>query len=166
MQYKHARSQVVNLLRAAVEPSLDLAIRQQAAIMFKQLCATEWDPDGTSQLNAQVARRVQQLLLLLLDSCLTLGGSSAAKATAHAQSDDVSDAAEGDCQLHPEDMALVRDNLLTSIVRCAAPCRSQFSLRQQQDVSGCADIVVQSARALVRARQRAEQRWLSAARRQ
>ena len=45
-QFKHARGQVVNLLRGAVEPSLDLAIRQQAAIMFKQLCANEWHPDG------------------------------------------------------------------------------------------------------------------------
>ena len=47
-QYKHARGQVVNLLRAAVEPSLDLAIRQQAAIIFKQLCRSEWDPAGAS----------------------------------------------------------------------------------------------------------------------
>lgn len=46
VQCQHAPEHVVHLLRAAVEPQLDLAVRQQAAITFKHLCKNEWDDEG------------------------------------------------------------------------------------------------------------------------
>lgn len=38
--------QLVNLLRVAVEESLDVGIRQVAAITFKNAVRKDWDPIG------------------------------------------------------------------------------------------------------------------------
>lgn len=38
----------MNLLRVAVEDSLDVGIRQVAAISFKNLVRKDWDPQGAA----------------------------------------------------------------------------------------------------------------------
>lgn len=43
-QSKHARGQVVNLLRVALEDSIDPSVRQVAAISFKNLVRRDWSP--------------------------------------------------------------------------------------------------------------------------
>jgi hypothetical protein len=45
-QFQHEQGQLVNLLRVAVEDSLDVGLRQVAAITFKNLVKQEWDPSG------------------------------------------------------------------------------------------------------------------------
>ncbi|BDA47636.1 Importin-7 [Coccomyxa sp. Obi] len=45
-QFQHVEGQLVNLLRVAVEDSLDVGIRQVAAISFKNLVRKDWDPQG------------------------------------------------------------------------------------------------------------------------
>ena len=42
MQFQHSKGQLVNLLRVAVEPSLDQGTRQAAAITFKNLVRRDW----------------------------------------------------------------------------------------------------------------------------
>lgn len=44
-QAKHARGQVVNLLRVALEDSVDPSVRQVAAISFKNLVRRDWAPN-------------------------------------------------------------------------------------------------------------------------
>ena len=46
LQFQHARGQLVNLLRIAVEPTLTQGVRQVAAISFKNLVKQSWDPAG------------------------------------------------------------------------------------------------------------------------
>ena len=46
LQFQHEQGQLVNLLRVAMEESLDLGLRQVAAIAFKNLVRKEWDPSG------------------------------------------------------------------------------------------------------------------------
>lgn len=46
LQFQHVEGQLVNLLRVAVEDSLDVGIRQVAAISFKNLVRKDWDPQG------------------------------------------------------------------------------------------------------------------------
>lgn len=46
VQHKHARGQVVNLLRVALEDSVDPAVRQVAAISFKNLVKRDWAAEG------------------------------------------------------------------------------------------------------------------------
>lgn len=48
LQFQHAEGQLVNLLRVAVEDSLDVGIRQVAAISFKNLVRKDWDPQGAA----------------------------------------------------------------------------------------------------------------------
>ncbi|CAL5220954.1 g3058 [Coccomyxa viridis] len=43
-QFQHVPGQLVNLLRVAVEDSLDVGIRQVAAITFKNATRKDWDP--------------------------------------------------------------------------------------------------------------------------
>ena len=50
MQFKHVLGQLTALLRVALEPSLDLTLRQVAAITFKNLVKTDWDRQGLHQL--------------------------------------------------------------------------------------------------------------------
>ena len=42
-QYQHSPGQLTNLLRVAVEDSVDAAVRQVAAITFKHLVKADWD---------------------------------------------------------------------------------------------------------------------------
>ena len=46
MQFQHVPGQLVNLLRVAVEDSLDVGIRQVAVITFKNAVKKDWDPLG------------------------------------------------------------------------------------------------------------------------
>ena len=46
LQFQHEQGQLVNLLRVAMEDSLDIGLRQVAAITFKNLVKKEWDPSG------------------------------------------------------------------------------------------------------------------------
>jgi hypothetical protein len=46
VQHKHARGQIVNLLRVALEDSVDPAIRQVAAISFKNAAKRDWEGEG------------------------------------------------------------------------------------------------------------------------
>jgi Importin-beta N-terminal domain len=46
LQYQHSPGQLTNLLRVAVEDSLDAAVRQVAAITFKNLVKADWDAQG------------------------------------------------------------------------------------------------------------------------
>ena len=46
LQFQHVPGQLVNLLRVAVEDSLDVGIRQVAAITFKNATRKDWDPLG------------------------------------------------------------------------------------------------------------------------
>ncbi|EIE23737.1 ARM repeat-containing protein [Coccomyxa subellipsoidea C-169] len=46
-QFQHVKGQLVNLLRVAVEDSLDVGLRQVAAISFKNLVRKDWDPPGS-----------------------------------------------------------------------------------------------------------------------
>lgn len=48
LQCKHARGQVVNLLRVALEDSVDAPVRQVAAISFKNLVKRDWSVEGAS----------------------------------------------------------------------------------------------------------------------
>ena len=43
MQYQHGKGQLVNLLRASVEESIDEGVRQVAAISFKNAVKKGWD---------------------------------------------------------------------------------------------------------------------------
>ncbi len=54
LQSKHARGQIVNLLRVALEDSVDPAVRQVAAISFKNLVKRDWADEGAC--NAVCAR--------------------------------------------------------------------------------------------------------------
>lgn len=45
-QHEAAPGQVVNLLRVAAEPSVDLGVRQVAAISFKNIAKRNWVPDA------------------------------------------------------------------------------------------------------------------------
>jgi len=45
LQHEGDRGQVVNLLRIAAEPSVDLGIRHIAAITFKNTVKRRWDPE-------------------------------------------------------------------------------------------------------------------------
>jgi hypothetical protein len=45
-QHKYARGQIVNLLRVALEESVDPAVRQVAAISFKNLVKRDWEAEG------------------------------------------------------------------------------------------------------------------------
>ena len=47
-QFQHVPGQLVNLLRVAVEDSLDIGLRQVASITFKNLVRKDWDPSGTA----------------------------------------------------------------------------------------------------------------------
>jgi hypothetical protein len=49
-QYQHQPGHMTGLLRVAVEPSLDMAIRQVAAISFKNLVKADWEPFGAALL--------------------------------------------------------------------------------------------------------------------
>lgn len=46
VQYELAPGHVVNLLRVAGEPSVDLGVRQVASISFKQVAKRHWEPNG------------------------------------------------------------------------------------------------------------------------
>ena len=46
VQHKHARGQIINLLRVALEDSVDPAIRQVAAISFKNAAKRDWEGEG------------------------------------------------------------------------------------------------------------------------
>jgi len=46
MQHDAVPGQVVNLLRVAAEDSVDMGIRQQAVIAFKNLVKRSWDVEG------------------------------------------------------------------------------------------------------------------------
>ena len=46
VQFQHVQGQLVNLLRVAVEDSMDIGLRQIAAITFKNLVRKDWDPSG------------------------------------------------------------------------------------------------------------------------
>ena len=46
LQFQHVPGQLVNLLRVAVEDSLDVGIRQVAVITFKNTVKKDWDPLG------------------------------------------------------------------------------------------------------------------------
>ena len=46
VQHDAAPSQAVNLLRVAAEASIDLGVRQQGAIAFKNLVKKSWDVGG------------------------------------------------------------------------------------------------------------------------
>ena len=46
LQHHHAPGQLTNLLRVAVEDSVDAAVRQVAAITFKNLVKVDWTPRG------------------------------------------------------------------------------------------------------------------------
>ena len=46
LQFQHVPGQLVNLLRVAVEDSLDVGIRQVAVITFKNAVKKDWDPLG------------------------------------------------------------------------------------------------------------------------
>lgn len=45
-QHKHARGQVANLLRVALEEGVSPAVRQVAAISFKNLVKRDWEVEG------------------------------------------------------------------------------------------------------------------------
>lgn len=49
LQHQYAPGQLTNLLRVAVEDSVDGAIRQVAAITFKNLVKADWDTRGGRQ---------------------------------------------------------------------------------------------------------------------
>lgn len=44
LQHEAAQGQVVNLLRVAAEPTVDLAVRQAASISFKNAVKSKWEP--------------------------------------------------------------------------------------------------------------------------
>lgn len=44
-QHETSRGQLVNLLRVAGEPSVDMAVRQVASITFKQAAKRHWEPE-------------------------------------------------------------------------------------------------------------------------
>jgi hypothetical protein len=44
-QHETSRGQLVNLLRVAAEPSVDLGVRQVACITFKQTAKRHWEPE-------------------------------------------------------------------------------------------------------------------------
>jgi hypothetical protein len=44
-QHETSRGQLVNLLRVAGEPSVDLAVRQVASITFKHAAKRHWEPE-------------------------------------------------------------------------------------------------------------------------
>jgi importin-7 len=46
LQHQHMPGQLTNLLRVAVEDSVDAAVRQVAAITFKNLVKADWDAQG------------------------------------------------------------------------------------------------------------------------
>jgi len=46
VQYELAPGHVVNLLRVAGEPSVDLGVRQVASITFKQVAKRHWESSG------------------------------------------------------------------------------------------------------------------------
>ncbi|KAK9839718.1 hypothetical protein WJX81_008385 [Elliptochloris bilobata] len=48
LQFQHSPGQLVNLLRVAVEESVDLGTRQAAAISFKNLVRKDWEGAGSS----------------------------------------------------------------------------------------------------------------------
>ena len=48
LQFQHSEGQLVNLLRVAVEPSLDQGTRQAAAISFKNLVRRDWVSGATA----------------------------------------------------------------------------------------------------------------------
>lgn len=47
LQHAHLPGQLTNLLRVAVEGTLDVSVRQVAAITLKNLVKTRWDPGST-----------------------------------------------------------------------------------------------------------------------
>lgn len=49
MQHQHAPGQLTNLLRVSVEESVDAAVRQVAAITFKNLVKADWDVRGEQE---------------------------------------------------------------------------------------------------------------------
>ncbi|KAK9813831.1 hypothetical protein WJX73_000701 [Symbiochloris irregularis] len=63
-QFQHSKGQLVNLLRVAVEPSLDLGTRQAAAITFKNLVRHDWAADDpSSPIPAEDKQAVRENLL-------------------------------------------------------------------------------------------------------
>ena len=61
MQVQHAPGTLTNLLRVAVEGSLPVEVRQQAAIQIKNVSKRAWEATG-GQPNALVALLCQTLL--------------------------------------------------------------------------------------------------------
>lgn len=51
-QHETSRGQLVNLLRVAGEPSVDLAVRQVASITFKQAAKRHWEPEKEGECGA------------------------------------------------------------------------------------------------------------------
>ncbi|GFH09662.1 ARM repeat-containing protein [Haematococcus lacustris] len=47
VQHEASKGQVINLLRVAAEESVDIAVRQVAAITFKRLVRRSWDPPAS-----------------------------------------------------------------------------------------------------------------------
>lgn len=132
LQHQHAPGQLTNLLRVAVEDSLDAPIRQVAAITVKNLVKADWDEQGETH----TCRGTQTLLQegigqparLLAASkhgrprcshALLRSNLQIALLGYHAD--------EGKGSSLPEaDRAAVRDNLVEGIVRAPPAVRSQL----------------------------------------
>ena len=61
----------MNLLRVAVEDSLDVGLRQVAAITFKNLVRKEWDPSGAAWLAPAMCMR----MLLQVGPCASFSNT-------------------------------------------------------------------------------------------
>lgn len=78
MQFQHSKGQLVNLLRVAVEPSLDLGTRQAAAISFKNLVRRDWAAgEGQCLIGYKLSTASARFLWLLGPSLWLYSSSSA-----------------------------------------------------------------------------------------
>lgn len=113
LQVQYASGNLPNLLRVAVEESLDTTLRQVAAIQVKNVVKRGWDPQGTLAythggsslfLEAQIPRLMHQPFFE------TVSASGV----------------EGESLIPAADRQALRDNLLESLIRAPRIVQSQL----------------------------------------
>jgi hypothetical protein len=120
LQHKHAPGQLVNLLRVALEESVDASVRQVAAISFKNVVKRDWQAAGERR---RGRRRAPARARLCKSRQPPHPGPARRLAPCAA-------GAEGKVSPIPEeDKAAVREALVEGVVRAPAhhpPIRSQL----------------------------------------
>ena len=121
----------MNLLRVAVEDSLDVGIRQVAAITFKNATRKDWDPLGDLPDRLLHTFCMPQSRALPCPSplcCLAQDPhpSTSRLGTVHKATMHLSCLAEGSSPIPDSDKAAVRDNLLEGVMRAPPLVRTQL----------------------------------------